>query len=127
MEAIELREGNYFKDQEGKEYQLNHLDFEDDRTDFCLVYGNALGGQYIWKEDSLPIQLTEDWLKKFGFEASKEKDKFFIRGNNFGVSVDGHRFRFVMGNFVCQLVIKELYYVHQLQNLYFAITNDELT
>ncbi len=64
-----------------------------------------------------PIPLTEDWLLKFGFELKNwgikvwylkgfEIDQnFYLKGIDWGV-----RFK----------------YVHQLQNLYFALTNEEL-
>lgn len=73
-----------------------------------------------------PIPLTEDWLLRFGFENSKTQDKFFTKGNNIGISTADNQLRFIQGNFVCQLVLREIKYVHQLQNLYFALTGEEL-
>ena len=70
-----------------------------------------------------PIPLTEDWLLKFGFEKDNEyyskgtkhyhlPSKSFYSGND---HVSG-------GN-----VDARIKYVHQLQNLYFALTGEELT
>lgn len=77
-----------------------------------------------------PIPLTEEWLTRFGFEYRKcgmdvnhgpfchydywVLGKFFIRGN-------GTRF-----GYESDIAVK-LEYVHQLQNLYHALTGEELT
>lgn len=74
-----------------------------------------------------PIPLTEEWLLKFGFKNSKSQDKFFVIDNNMGVSTANNEFIFIMGNFVCQLVLIKLQFVHHLQNLYFALSGKELT
>jgi hypothetical protein len=72
-----------------------------------------------------PIPLTEEWLLKFGFERRQIKDLIsytlpklelyqYASNNNkiFFEYADGE---------------VELKYVHQLQNLYFALTGEELT
>lgn len=74
-----------------------------------------------------PIPLTEEWLLKFGFEKlTDSRDGFnnssytYTKGISFIVHFDGVRLstNFWIGN--------EKKYVHQLQNLYFALTNTEL-
>jgi hypothetical protein len=81
-----------------------------------------------------PILLTEDWLVKFGFK--KEMDGSWVL-NNLAIFLD-KRFKenvFLMiiegGVFGGELWNKlqniKLKHVHQLQNLYFALTNQELT
>lgn len=74
-----------------------------------------------------PIPLTTEWLERFGFENSKTQDKFFTKGNSIGISTADNKFRFIQGNFVCQLILREIEFVHSLQNLYFALTGEELT
>src|SRR3990167_4812212 len=58
------------------------------------------------------IPLTEKWLKDFGFTNSKTQDKFYTKDNTVGVSTADDKFRFIQGNFVCQLVLRDLQYVH---------------
>lgn len=75
-----------------------------------------------------PIPLTEEWLLKFGF---KGEERFFeINDNAFRVvkyiSVPGWGFRIGMSNDEF-LMLTRIEYVHQLQNLYFALTGEELT
>jgi len=71
-----------------------------------------------------PIPLTEEWLFEFGFIDDFSKD--------FRVRLIGHR----LGDFFITEKMKlltsdinsvKIKYVHQLQNLYFALTGEELT
>ncbi len=65
-----------------------------------------------------PIPLTEEWLLKFGFE--------HLGSSRF----DFKRFTYYLydGSFYNQSSrLSTIKYVHQLQNLYFALTNEELT
>lgn len=75
-----------------------------------------------------PIEITEDWLLKFGFEKLTDKSKGF-KSNSYtytkGVSFIVHlnenslSVNFWQGN--------EKKYVHQLQNLFYALTGVELS
>lgn len=73
-----------------------------------------------------PIQLTEDILLKCGFEKGSNiiGDCYFIE-HDFGIS------DFVLNitktsNFNIYELDLTINYLHQLQNLYFALTNEEL-
>ena len=76
-----------------------------------------------------PIPLTEEWLLKFGFFGDGfvwEKDEFII-----GLYKTGY-FHIPSKLILLQSTLSsktgvEIKSVHQLQNLYFAITGDELT
>ena len=61
-----------------------------------------------------PIPLTEEWLVKFGFE---NKTKTFVLNN---ISIKQQ----TKGYFFYLSIMNQ--YVHQLQNLYFALTGEEL-
>lgn len=129
MKATELRIGNYILD------NVTQLQ--------CIVdYINL--DEYQIKTYYRPIPLTEEWLIKFGFEKldhSKEYGKGFVSAHGWSAkySIDGLRmlqpneksnwaenqnsFKIIGLNDV-NLWIK---HVHSLQNLYFALTNEELT
>lgn len=74
-----------------------------------------------------PIPLTEEWLLKFGFEKLCSTEKGFKQNvysmRNPSLQIyelsKGYGVSFWIGN--------ELKHVHQLQNLYFALTGEELT
>lgn len=74
-----------------------------------------------------PIPLTEEWLIKLGFEKlTDSKDGFknttytYTKGISFIVYFDGVRLstNFWMGN--------EKHYIHQLQNLFYVLSGEEL-
>ena len=75
-----------------------------------------------------PIPLTEEWLLKFGFEKQKVRmgGKEYEGWVNFSFHLDTNHaentlfYHWMGGN----IEIKSL---HQLQNLYFALTGKELT
>lgn len=78
-----------------------------------------------------PIPLTEEWLLKFGFKEYKDfghKTGCFDY-INFGFSylIDTKKIRIMhKGNNMSHILQNEVHYVHQLQNLYFALTGEEL-
>lgn len=76
-----------------------------------------------------PIPLTEDWLKKFGFIKEQREGgevAFCLSENDCNVIVHdfGEGYLFV---WELSFMGRPLKYVHQLQNLYFALTGSELT
>jgi hypothetical protein len=108
MEVNELRIGNYLSD--GKEV------FKVEKAFFTLL---ELNMQFC-----KPIPLTEEWLLRFGFVESQDIDTVFgLKLNDFWYI---NEFQ-IRNKFNAILLDVELKYVHQLQNLYFALTNKELT
>ena len=125
MKATELRIGNkvyidYLDVDTGKWHQqIIEISYRD-------IY-NLINSNHMLKGAYEGIPLTEDWLVKLSFCKSNTQDKFYTKDNCVGVSIADNKFIFIQGNFVCQLVLRELFYVHQLQNLYYALTELELT
>lgn len=85
-------------------------------------------GDFYHLSDIKFIPLTEEWLLKFGFERTDQKDNsnddwtwLFYQKDS--IYIDGSDLTIETAS---GIVIK-LEYVHQLQNLYFALTRDELT
>jgi hypothetical protein len=89
-----------------------------------------------------PIPLTTNWLEKFGFE--KNKDKRWMRGksrytifyseyyatgeDNCMWRIEYHDTDYGRNEYKdCNQWGDVIKYVHQLQNLYFALTGEELT
>ena len=88
-----------------------------------------------------PIPLTEEWLLKFGFEKVvydsekhgyeteyylEKKDVFFVYCDDFSLGIYGS-VRDYEGNSLAIIPPHEnINHVHQLQNLYFALTGKEL-
>lgn len=98
------------------------VEWNDERL--IRLYGGVRDNELYAKSKIKPIHLTEEWLLKFGFEkdnagsfSSKMIDNYSIR-----IWYVSGAFRWT-ANYFCSA---ELKYVHQLQNLYFALTGQEL-
>lgn len=76
--------------------------------------------------DIQPIPLTEEWLLKFGFEKIKsgyeEAETYDFYNENLYFNMANQSIK-INGNYAISFIPD---YVHQLQNLYFALTNTEL-
>ena len=74
-----------------------------------------------------PIPLTEEWLFRFGFEKVEDDDYLEIKlFSSLKILWLGYLAIEINGYFTA-LSEKEQVYVNQLQNLYFALTGEELT
>ena len=125
MKANELRIGNWINSQFGGIQEV---------VDVMCDGVNTLKYEGINYEFINPIPLTEEWLLKFGFE--KDFDGSFMFGiisifkdkrlkQNVYIYTES-TYKYSDGQWVVILDLK-LQYVHQLQNLYFALTGEELT
>ena len=93
----------------------------------------ALGECTLFLESIKPIPLTEEWLVKFGFEWSVRHQAY--KKARFVYVIDFYKEHPQYENSACFLNREHrsgdclvcLEYVHQLQNLYFALTGQELT
>jgi hypothetical protein len=73
-----------------------------------------------------PIPLTEEWLLKFGFKWKGliAKGRYLTLFTPCGKALVFKDNYFIFSGVTIEIQIK---YVHQLQNLYFALTGEELT
>lgn len=114
MEVNELRSGNW----------IDTKDFHIDEFKGLYQYDPEW---YKYVHMFEPIPLTEEWLIKFGFKISKYG---FPTKNNFQVghvtTDENYQFEYSLGT-IGKWILKDIKYVHQLQNLYFALTGEELT
>jgi len=88
-----------------------------------LELGNSFG---VWFK---PIPLTEEWLVRLGFELKHPKEisnkGFYNDKIDYSYSIDGTLYVGCDdGNGYG--IPSKIRYVHQLQNLYFALTGEEL-
>tara|TARA_R110000822_G_scaffold235117_1_gene366073 strand:- start:388 stop:723 length:336 start_codon:yes stop_codon:yes gene_type:complete len=110
MEAKELRLGNYCKEITHSKNEIVKVS----KRHFEEIEDNEI--------DLFPIPLTEDWLVKFGFVLDLDSHRTTYLSKDITTYMQD-------GIFWCDILwdCLELKYVHQLQNLYFALTNKELT
>ncbi len=107
------------------------IEYPIDVTDFYWEVESALPDNEYWDMFS-GIPLTEDWLVKFGFEYDERNCLYSILVNPieeeyFKVSGENGSFhpRVCYDNYYPH-PYKVITTVHQLQNLYFALTGKEL-
>ena len=110
MKSTELRIGDLVH----YEYKEMSKDIEVNITVFQELEN------FTYRNRIKPIPLSEDWLLKFGFDNSLVKDIYLALGYNVIHDEGKYYFRHYG-------LTKEVEYVHQLQNLYFALTGEELT
>lgn len=80
-------------------------------------------------KDYEPIELTEEWLFKFGFENKINVYQLKVGHNFYFTYAQGKMYLSTIatdGNLDVFLAYDK-YYVHQIQNLYFALTGSELS
>ena len=78
-----------------------------------------------------PIPLDEEWLKKFGFEYDDDhSDNYHDTNINkelfLSINLDTHN-ALIGSDYDWTNAVARIENVHQLQNLYFALTHKELT
>jgi len=75
-----------------------------------------------------PIPLTEEWLFRFGFHNKSQTTDYYFNLGSFIIGGTGKRlFPSIHGESGLEAFGNETKYVHQLQNLYNALTGEELT
>lgn len=110
MKASELRIGNYAIDLDGSIYKI--------------ASGADIDG--VWKS----IPLSEDWLIRFGFECTEQQSWSTGEEVNYKVYKKGDlKYNTIQQSWWLRGIMNNNFpiYVHQLQNLYFALTGSELS
>jgi hypothetical protein len=102
MKANELRIGNFIYNERNEIFKVNWI------TEMIESQSNA-------------IPITEEWLLKFGFASNPYVDRYEKREIHIECNkTKGETQLWIEG-------MPHIKHVHQLQNLYFALTGEELT
>lgn len=118
MKETELRIGNLTQDTEGRtvEVCINRL--------IAYYQAPTLSKQ---NEVFIPIPLTDDWLERFGFNRIPESNRFYLDDDNtpqtIYIDLDEKDTQFGSNE---EYDVNPCMHVHQLQNLYHALTGEEL-
>jgi hypothetical protein len=108
------------------------LDLDDESEPYAEAYDASGKNESVSKTSRnidffRPIPLTEEWLLKFGFEVDDHlmnpDDWPYVDYIKNEVRISEPNYSFAFYGRDNELEIK---YVHQLQNLYFALTGEEL-
>lgn len=116
MEARELRIGNWVNTMKGHrqciDVMCDCVNFEDIERD---IFDNID-----------PIPLTEEWLVRFGIHIDGQS--ISLKSGTIGVIQRGREgmFKYYLQSPFGMVHLDSIKYVHQLQNLYFSLTGEEL-
>jgi len=121
INAREFRIGNIIGDEEGSTFIIEELEIDFIKAGALSIYPAGI-------DDNYGIPLTEEWLLKFGFIAIDDDggfehptEKCFQLYDRY---LDKEGFSHVWD---AAYTGAPCLYVHQLQNLYFALVGEELT
>jgi len=115
MENNSLRTGNYVWENYGGIYIVREIREKEliiSKTKTTIAVG------YKYSEIK-GIELNDKLLLSFGFELVEDNFHFYDKG--FSLDINGSITRFWLNE-----TVVDIKYVHQLQNLYFALTQKEL-
>jgi len=122
MTANELRIGNWVYHEPSVNETTNG---EFIVSEINVFDKNSING--LESSDVKPIPLTEEWLLRFGFEKTKKLYVKYFFGDYIGVHVGDFSVGTYTHKGIAHAVQPSCMFVHQLQNLYFALTGEELT
>ena len=121
MNAKELRIGNlvdlYGQVETIYAIRNSGVDFYRGKTKKSVIMQS-----YVW-EAIKPIQLTEEWLNKLGL---KKIEEYCYELDNIHINTK-RELIWIFTKCKRELEFNIPDYIHELQNLYFALTNEELT
>jgi hypothetical protein len=126
MKPEELRIGNrldYFINEDGIEWAETIIDWQD--FQWIATFESDFNKKHR------PIPLTEEWLIKFGWKSIGDlhptfKIRNYLLEENM-LREGKYYLRQVINKEDSLAISPEILYVHQFQNLYFALTGQELT
>ncbi len=133
MNSLELRLGNFIRfSDDGTIFEVGSIEL----NGFTVKNENET--TWIESVEFQPIPLTEEWLLKFGFEKTEgmhiNSYKLVINiispDEKIYLILSSHNYYWIGQSYKTDSVdvgLGKLDYVHQLQNLYFALTGKELT
>lgn len=137
IEVNELRLGNYAYDDENKVMKICRLETEEynnfngDNYNFLYVLEDLNSTNehpYYLSKVINPISITEQWLLDFGFEKVRNENTQKLITAIFRHKLKPFHIQFTSKtNLLYATIGNSIQYIHELQNLFFALYKEELT
>ena len=125
MKANELRIGNYVRYCDNN-YQIQQIIKRNGK--YALIFEYLYHG--VWIDEVEKIEITEDVLLKCGFELIYDgyyiKELYLIQDIRFDFLINKQNFELSGLTYKGDTYYHNVRYLHELQNLYYAITKQEL-
>lgn len=127
IDAKELRIGNLFKTHVCDNFRIDEI-YKDEDWFYCVKNNIGCNGSslYGFVDDLQPIPLTEGLLLKCGFKKINHiygYSFFSMERKKSGANIDIYEAYSAIGG---NTSVPHIQFLHQLQNLYFALTGKEL-
>lgn len=134
LTAADLRVGNYLQKDNGSIYTVKRLIYGDDD-----ILVNEEAGLVTLNYNLQPIQLTEEWHNKFGVTKNKKLSFIYkikpettlstsiVFSGDYVYLTQGEQFDLNIVTIWNKDLAKRDMFVHEFQNLIYALTNTELT
>jgi len=132
MKSTDLRIGNWVKEIGSEEFRVGEID----QYGISFILPNCekvVTSRLMTYSRIKPIPLTEEWLLKFGFEKIYSLDDSYgpYLMDKIGKYEDSEFFEYVVSSEDdshggWNYYTKDVKYVHQLQNLFYSLTQTEL-
>ena len=119
----DFRIGNLVLDEDGELCKIEQLSSE--KMECFQQVSNIENKSCIstkYPSNIYAIELTEEWLLKLGFFKHVKFKNTYVKGS-FSIKITDRGVIYFKYN---DFVIAELQFIHQLQNLYFALCGEEL-
>jgi len=131
MKETDLRIGNWFKTFEiDKDHGEEYFQIESFSQNKEKTLGVEFRNGSCWSIVELidPIPLTEEWLVKFGFEVKPNRayEKYWKDFGDMAILVDEDLEFYIHAESYEGETLRKVEHVHTLQNLFFALTGEEL-
>jgi hypothetical protein len=128
MEAKNLRIGNFIKDRGNKVIRIDFMEYQE--SGYSTKFGQRifLNDKEVhpmteYTDYAIPIDINEEWLSKLGFTRDDETDyRWYILDKSIAYAADDNSIRIADS-----WEFGKRKYVHELQNLFFALTGNELS
>ena len=123
MKSNELRVGNYIQNDSGIKC-LASIHCDNTIRTFNEEKSDTIGCFFLSHFE--PIPLTKEWIDACGFKYNSYRH-FFEHKSNRIIEYDSYKKKFIFYLVEYGDWFMPIEYVHELQNLYFALTGEELT
>jgi hypothetical protein len=118
MKANELRIGNIIHTPYDRYSIIDEVGYKDEKG-YVKIKDKPMG---YYLDFCNPIPLTEEWLLKMGFVSNPYQDRYELNG----IYLECYKLNGFLQLWESRTGV-DLKTVHQMQNLIYAITNEELT
>lgn len=125
MTAKELRIGNWIKTPNQDVFRIDLFDYVSNGIGkFGEIHSKDTHPLTWYLQDLAPIPLTTEWLERMGFENMGDEWMLYQNENTFIIEEKHGGYVYTGGEGV--EFSKVFHYVHQLQNLFYALKFEEL-